>query len=163
MRLHEVHQGIHKHKKKKRVGRGPGTGHGKTSGRGHKGQGQLAGWSQLSIFQGGTMPLVRLVPKRGFNNKFASKVIAVNIRDLEEKFEANDEVTPETLRAKSLAKHRYDVLKVLGDGELTKKLKVSAHRFSKSAIEKIESAGGEAIVIPGPTPVEEKKQQKKKS
>jgi large subunit ribosomal protein L15 len=161
MRLHEVHQGIQKYKKRKRVGRGPGSGHGKTSGRGHKGQGQLAGWTQLSIFQGGTMPLVRLVPKRGFNNKFALKVVSLNVRDLEEKFEAGEEVTPESLRSKSLAKRRYDVLKVLGDGELTKKLKVSAHRFSKSAKEKIEQAGGEAIVLPGPTPVEEKKKQKK--
>jgi large subunit ribosomal protein L15 len=161
MRLHEVHQGIQKYKKRKRLGRGPGSGTGKTSGRGHKGQGQLAGWTQLSIFQGGTMPLVRLVPKRGFNNKFAQKVVSINVRDLEEKFEAGDEVTPESLRSKSLAKHRYDVLKVLGDGELTKKLKVSAHRFSKSAQEKIEKAGGEAIVLPGPTPVEEKKKLKK--
>lgn len=161
MRLHEVHQGILKHKKRKRVGRGPGSGHGKTSGRGHKGQGQLAGWTQLSIFQGGTMPLVRLVPKRGFNNKFAVKVGSINIRDLEERFADGDEVTLETLREKSLAKHRFDQLKVLGDGELTKKLKVSAHRFSKSAKEKIEKAGGEVIIVPGPTPVEEKKKAKK--
>ena len=107
------------------------------------------------------MPLVRLVPKRGFHNKFASKVIAINVRDLEERFESGDEVNPETLKAHSLAQHRYDALKVLGDGELTKKLKVSAHRFSKSAREKIEKAGGEVVIIPGPTPVEEKKKRKK--
>ena len=161
MRLHEVHQGIKKYKKRKRLGRGPGSGTGKTSGRGHKGQGQLAGWTQLSIFQGGTMPLVRLVPKRGFTNKFALKVVSVNIRDLEERFEAGEEVNPESMRAKSLAKRRYDVLKVLGDGDLSKKLKVSAHRFSKSAKEKIEKAGGEVIVLKGPTPVEVKKQAAK--
>ncbi len=108
------------------------------------------------------MPLVRRVPKRGFNNRFALIVGTVNVGDLEAAFEAGDEVTPETLRAKSLAKSRWDVLKVLGDGELTKKLKVSAHRFSESAKEKIEKAGGEVVVLPGKTPVAQKQKQKRK-
>ena len=107
------------------------------------------------------MPLVRRVPKRGFNNKWALTVVAVNISDLERVFNDGDEVNVETLRAKSLAKSRFDELKILGDGELSKKLQVSAHRFSKSAKEKIEKAGGQAIVVPGKTPVEEKKKQAK--
>ena len=153
MNLNDVHRGIQKHKKRKRVGRGPGSGHGKTCGRGHKGQGQRAGFSAHPTFEGGQMPLVRRVPKRGFNNRWALTVATVNVSDLEREFDNGAEVTPETLKAKNLAKHRYDVLKVLGDGELTKKLKVSAHRFSKSALEKIQQAGGEAVVLPGKKPV----------
>ena len=104
------------------------------------------------------MPLQRRIPKRGFNNKWADQVAVVNLRDLESRFEDGDEVNPETLRAKNLAKGRYDVLKVLGDGELTKKLKISAHRFSTQAKEKIEKAGGEAILLPGKKPVPKNKQ-----
>ena len=107
------------------------------------------------------MPLVRRIPKRGFNNPFALKVAIVNVRDLEDAFSAGDEVTPETLRAKSLAKSQYDLLKVLGAGELTCKLVVSAHRFSKSAVEKIEKAGGQVVVLPGKIAPEEKKKQKR--
>ena len=153
MNLNDVHRGITKYKKRRRIGRGPGSGHGKTSGRGHKGQKSRAGFSQSPVFQGGAMPLVRRIPKRGFNNQFALQVVAVNVSDLEERFEAGEEVTPESLRERSLAKARHDVLKILGDGELTKKLKVSAHRFSKSAREKIEKAGGEVVVLPGKAPV----------
>jgi large subunit ribosomal protein L15 len=102
------------------------------------------------------MPLVRRIPKRGFNNPFADLVAVVNLSDLERCFEAGQEVTPETLRAKNLARARWDVLKVLGQGDLTKKLKVSAHRFSATAREKIEQAGGEVVVLPVPTPVAEK-------
>ncbi|MFO0915706.1 MAG: 50S ribosomal protein L15 [Pirellulales bacterium] len=156
MRLHNVHQGVTKFKKRKRLGRGPGSGQGKTAGRGHNGQASRAGWSQPATFQGGTMPLVRRVPKRGFNNPFAPKVAVLNVSDLERTFEAGAEVSPETLRATPLMNHRYDQLKILGDGQLSKKLTVSAHRFSKSAIEKIEAAGGKVIQIPGPTPVSER-------
>ena len=162
MNIDDVHRGVTKYKKRRRIGRGPGSGWGKTAGRGHKGQKSRAGWSQKPIFQGGAMPLVRRVPKRGFNNKFALVVATVNVADLEVAFEAGDEITPETLRAKSLAKSRYDVLKVLGDGELTKKLKVSAHRFSGSAVEKIEKAGGEVVVLAGKTPLAQKQKQKRK-
>jgi large subunit ribosomal protein L15 len=153
MNLDDVHHGITKHKKRKRVGRGPGSGHGKTSGRGHKGQGALAGFSAHPTFEGGQMPLVRRVPKRGFNNRWALVVATVNVGDLDAVFEDGAEVTPETLKTAKLAKQRYDVLKVLGDGELTKKLKISAHRFSKSAIEKIKRSGGEVVVLPGKKPV----------
>jgi len=157
MNLNDVHRGIHKHKARKRLGRGPGSGLGKTSGRGHKGQKARAGWSALPTFEGGQMPLVRRVPKRGFHNRFAYTVAIVNLADLEKAFAAGEEVTPETLRAKRLARGRYDVLKVLGDGALTKALKVTSHRFSRSAIEKIQQAGGQAVVLPVKTGVTPKK------
>ncbi len=99
------------------------------------------------------MPMVRRIPKRGFNNRFALHVVTVNIKDLERTFNDGDQVTPETLKAHSLAQTRYDVLKVLGDGELTKKLNVEAHRFSGSAKEKIEAAGGTVTILPGKAPV----------
>ena len=104
------------------------------------------------------MPLVRRIPKRGFHNRWALAVAVVNIGDLETRFDDGAEVSPEILKSRSLAKGRYDVLKVLGNGELTKKLKVSAHRFSNSAREKIEKAGGEAIVLPSKAPVPKNKQ-----
>jgi large subunit ribosomal protein L15 len=161
MNLSDVHQGIHKFKKRKRIGRGVGSKTGKTSGRGHKGQGSRAGFSVKPAFEGGQMPLVRRVPKRGFNNRWALRVKVVNVADLEERFDDGAEVTPETLREKNLAKGRYDVLKVLGEGELTKKLTVSAHRFSQSAKEKIEKAGGQTVVLPGKNkPVRNKQTQR---
>lgn len=164
MNLSDIHRGVKKNKARKRLGRGIGSGQGKTAGRGHKGQWSHNGVSFLSIFQGGTMPLVRRIPKRGFNNRFAKSVLIVNIGDLNEAFNSGDEVTPETLAAKTnLAKGRYDELKVLGNGELKKKLKVSAHRFSASAKEKIEKAGGNAIILPGKAPVVKEKPARKKS
>jgi len=162
MILNDVHRGIRRNKKRKRIGRGPGSGHGKTSGRGHKGQGSRAGSSQHPTFQGGSMPLVRRIPKRGFNNRWGLMVAVVNIGQIDQASEAGDEVTLEFLAAKNLAKGRFDLLKVLGDGELTKKLKISAHRFSKSAIEKIEKAGGEVVILPAKTTVAEKKRELKK-
>jgi large subunit ribosomal protein L15 len=160
MNISDVHRGIHKGRARKRIGRGIGSGHGKTAGRGHKGQGARNGVSFLSIFQGGTMPLVRRVPKRGFNNRWARAVVIINVGQLNEAFNAGDEVTPETLTAAKLVKGTYDFVKVLGNGELGKKLKVSAHRFSKSAADKIAQAGGETIVIPGPAPVVKNKKKK---
>ncbi|HET6881269.1 MAG TPA: 50S ribosomal protein L15 [Pirellulales bacterium] len=153
MNLSDIHRGIKKHKKRLRIGRGLGSGRGKTAGRGHKGQGQLAGWTAHPAFEGGQMPLVRRVPKRGFHNQWALVVKAVNVGNLENWFDAGAEVTIESLRATGKVKGRFDVLKVLGDGELKKKLKISAHRFSKSALEKIQSAGGEAVVLPAKAPV----------
>ena len=101
--------------------------------------------------------MVRRIPKRGFHNKWALTVAIVNVGDLESVFEAGEEVTPESLKEKNLVKQRYDVLKVLGNGQLTKSLTVSAHRFSKSAAELIEKAGGKTVVLPGKKSVEEKK------
>ena len=159
MNLEDVNRGITKYKARRRIGRGPGSGHGKTSGRGHKGQRSRSGWSQHPTFQGGSMPMVRRIPKRGFTNSFALDVAVVNVADLEKAFQDGDEVTPETLRAKSLAKQKYDVLKVLGNGKITKRLKVSAHRFSKSAADKIAEAGGETTILPGKAPVVKNKQK----
>ena len=105
--------------------------------------------------------MVRRIPKRGFTNSLASKVAVLNVEDLERCFSAGDEVSPETIKATPLMGHRYDELKILGNGEITKKLKISAHRFSKSAVEKIERAGGEVIRIPCPTPVKEKQKAAK--
>jgi len=161
MRLHDVNRGIKANKKRRRIGRGPGSGHGKTSGRGHNGQRSRSGWGHGATFQGGAMPLVRRVPKRGFNNKFALTIATINIGDISAAYAAGEEVNPDTLREKSLVKSRYDQLKILGDGEIDKKLKISAHRFSKSAVEAIEKAGGEVVVIPGPVAVEEKKKAAK--
>lgn len=156
MNVHDVHTKIHKHKKPRRLGRGKGTGTGKTAGRGHKGQGQLAGWTTHPAFEGGQMPLSRRVPKRGFNNQWARTIVTLNLDEIDELFSAGEEVSIATLKAKGLLKKRFELLKVLGNGGLTKKLKISAHRFSESARQKIQQAGGEAIVVPGPKAVAEK-------
>jgi large subunit ribosomal protein L15 len=161
MNINDVHRGIHKNRPRKRLGRGIGSGHGKTAGRGHKGQGSRSGVSFLPIFQGGTMPLVRRIPKRGFHNRWAKSIAAINVGDLNDRFNAGDEVTPDALAAANLLPGGYDQLKILGDGELTKKLKVSAHRFSKTAAEKITKVGGQTIILPGPAPVVKKKKASK--
>lgn len=143
MDLKQVHVGVHRRKRRKRVGRGPGSGHGKTATRGHKGQKSRAGTEKPHIlFEGGQMPLARRVPKRGFNNRFAKTVVCVNVRDLERCFQDGDRVDEAALRARRLVDGRFDYIKILGDGNLTKRLTVVAHRFSKSAVEKIEAAGG---------------------
>ena len=143
MIIHDVHQGIVGHKPRKRIGRGCGSGHGKTSGRGHKGQGSRRGTAVKMNFEGGQMPLLRLVAKRGFNNRaFAPKVLEVNLKWLELKFENGAVVNEESLKAAGLAKGRYDFIKVLGNGDLSKKLTVHAHRFSAQAEQKIAAAGG---------------------
>jgi large subunit ribosomal protein L15 len=159
MNLNDVHRGVARHKARKRIGRGVGSGQGKTAGRGHKGQGQRAGWSSHPIFQGGTMPLVRRIPKRGFNNKWAKTVAIVNVADLNAAFETGAEITPDLLRQRLIG-HRFDEVKVLGNGEVDKRMTVSAHRFSQSAIKKIEKAGGTVVRLTGPVPVEEKKNNK---
>lgn len=158
MNLSDVHHGVRKHRRRKRVGRGTGSGRGKTCGRGHKGQRSRAGYSVHPTFEGGQMPLVRRVPKRGFHNRWARTVAVVNLRDLEEKFDDGAEVNPESLKARNLAKGRYDLLKVLADGQLTKRLTVSAHKFSRQAAEKILQAGGRTIVLPAAAPVVKNKQ-----
>lgn len=162
MNLSDVHRGVQKNRARKRLGRGIGSGQGKTAGRGHKGQWARNGVSFLSIFEGGTMPLVRRVPKRGFNNRWAKTVLVVNVGDLNAAFKSGDKVDPESLVAANLVSGRYDELKILGNGEVTKKLKISAHRFSKSATDKITGAGGEAIVIPGTAPVVKGKKKEAK-
>jgi large subunit ribosomal protein L15 len=158
MKLHDVNRGVTKFKKTKRIGRGIGSGQGKTAGKGHKGQRSRVGWNQPHTFQGGMSPLVRRIPKRGFNNSYALNVGIVNVGALDEAYKAGEEVNAESLRAKDLLKGRFDVIKVLGNGELTKKLTIAAHRFSASAREKIEKSGGQVTLLPERTPVEEKKQ-----
>ena len=153
MKLNDVNRGVHKNKKRLRVGRGPSSGHGKTSGRGHKGQGQLAGWSAASIFEGGRSPIIRRLPKRGFHNRYARRVVTVNVGRLEKRFSSGDEITPESLRANGVCKGVWDELKILGEGELSKSLKVSAHHFSAQARKKISEAGGTVIELSGPAPV----------
>lgn len=153
MKLNDVNKGIHKHTKRLRVGRGPGSGRGRTAGRGNKGQGQLAGWAAAGIFEGGGMPLIRRIPKRGFHNAHARVVKAVNVGALQEVFAAGSEVTPQALRSSGLAKGVWDEIKILGSGELKHALKVSAHHFSGQAREKITAAGGTVTELAGPAPV----------
>jgi large subunit ribosomal protein L15 len=133
--------------KKKRVGRGPGSGLGKTAGRGEKGQKSRSGYSAKIGFEGGQMPLHRRLPKRGFTNIFKKEWIEVNLSSLEQHFAADDEVTPELLRERGLIKKAKRDVVVLGTGEISKALRISAHRFTKSAREKIEKAGGAATLI----------------
>ena len=128
--------------KKKRLGRGPGSGLGKTAGRGNKGQKSRSGYSGKVGFEGGQMPLHRRLPKRGFTNIFKKEWIEISLSALDKHFDANDEITPEVLHDRGLIKKaKHDVV-VLGTGELSKALRISAHRFTKSAREKIEKAGG---------------------
>ncbi|HEX7808481.1 MAG TPA: 50S ribosomal protein L15, partial [Thermoanaerobaculia bacterium] len=126
---------------KKRVGRGPGSGHGKTSGRGEKGQKSRSGFSRTLGFEGGQMPLHRRLPKRGFTNIFKKDYAVVNVSDLE-RFDNGASIDEAALRQAGLVKGQHDGVKILGDGELSKKLTVSATKFSKSAREIIEKAGG---------------------
>jgi large subunit ribosomal protein L15 len=157
MNISDVNRGIHGTKQRKRLGRGKGSGDGKTAGRGHKGAGSRNGTSTRITFTGGNMPLVQRIPKRGFNNRWGKTVAVVNLGQIDAAFAAGEEVTADSLAAKNLARGRFDLLKILGDGELKKKLKISAHRFSESAAEKIKAAGGEMILLPGPAKVEDKK------
>ncbi len=145
MIINDVHRGIVKRKNRKRVGRGLGSGHGKTAGRGDKGHSAHPGHSHRFAFEGGQMPLVRRLAKRGFSNAYFSKVVAiVNLETLEKCFEDGAAVDPAALEAAGLVKGRYDVIKILAKGELRKKLSVKAHEFSSAAAEKIKAAGGSA-------------------
>jgi large subunit ribosomal protein L15 len=133
--------------KKKRVGRGPGSGLGKTAGRGNKGQKSRSGYSGKVGFEGGQMPLQRRLPKRGFTNIFKKQWIEVTLATLESSFESGDSITPETMHERGvIAKGKRDIV-VLGTGDITKALTVSAHRFTKGARQKIEAAGGTVNVI----------------
>ncbi|MDR1364133.1 MAG: 50S ribosomal protein L15 [Oscillospiraceae bacterium] len=130
----------------KRIGRGHGSGNGKTAGKGHKGQKARSGAPRRVGFEGGQMPLQRRIPKRGFNNIFALSVEVVNLNELCD-FEENSVIDAEFLIKNGIIKRKFDKLKILGDGELSKKFKIIANMFSKSALKKIHSAGGIAEVI----------------
>src|SRR5262245_49607028 len=135
---------------KKRVGRGMGSGMGKTSTRGHKGQRSRSGSRMMRGFEGGQMPLHRRLPKRGFTNIFKKQWIEVSLGALENSFAADDEITPEVLHERGIIKKAKHDIVVLGNGDVTKALKVSAHRFTKSAREKIEKAGGSVTIVGQP-------------
>ncbi|MCM1315970.1 MAG: 50S ribosomal protein L15 [Ruminococcus sp.] len=146
MKIHELTPAPDSNKAVKRVGRGHGSGNGKTAGKGHKGQNARSGGGVRIGFEGGQMPLARRIPKRGFNNIFATKYAVVNVSDLN-KFKDDTVVDTELLVASGLVKKVNDGVKILGNGELTAKLTVKAAKFSQSAIEKIEKAGGKAEVM----------------
>ncbi len=141
MKLNELSPGKGSNKSKKRVGRGSGSGLGKTSGRGHTGQKSRAGSKSMKGFEGGQMPLIRKLPKRGFNNKFATIYQIVNVQDLNS-FKEKSIINQQVLKESGLIRNLRDKLKVLGKGELKKALTVEAHKFSKTAKEKIEKAKG---------------------
>jgi large subunit ribosomal protein L15 len=152
--LHTLKPAPGSRRPRKRLGRGKGTGHGKTSGRGHKGAGARSGSKRKTAYEGGQNPIhMRMRKLRGPNKKmsmpfekFRSQTQPVNVSDLEDRFKANDEVTPESLREAGLAKRRIPV-KILARGEISKKLTVKAHAFSAQAKEKIEAAGGTAEIV----------------
>lgn len=149
MKLHDLKPHPGAKKKRTRVGRGIAAGKGKTAGRGTKGQGARAGGGKGPYFEGGQLPLVRRLPfKRGFTNVFRIEYQEVNVEFLEEMFEAGAEVTPATLREKGLIRSADKPVVILGRGDLTKKLTVHAHRFTRSAAEKIGQAGGSTTVVP---------------
>jgi large subunit ribosomal protein L15 len=157
--LHSLKPAPGSRRPRKRLGRGPGTGHGKTSGRGHKGAGARSGSKRKSAYEGGQNPVhMRMRKLRGPNKKmsmpfekFRTQTQPVNLSDLDSRFKANDEVTPESLREAGLAKRRHPV-KILARGEISKKLTVKAHGFSATAKEKIEAAGGTCEVIAATAP-----------
>jgi large subunit ribosomal protein L15 len=132
---------------KTRVGRGHGSGQGKTAGRGHKGAQSRSGWKTKRGFEGGQMPIHRRLPKRGFSNPFRVDYAVVNLDTLVEVFDGGSDVTPELLRERGLVREKRALIKVLGRGDVTKKLTVRAHKFSESAAQKIAAAGGVAEVI----------------
>ncbi|MCI5746789.1 LSU ribosomal protein L15P [Eubacterium pyruvativorans] len=146
MKLHELNAPAGSNRSRKRKGRGTATGQGKTGGRGMNGQKSRSGGGVRLGFEGGQMPLYRRLPKRGFKNIFATEYAIVNVADLN-RFDANTEVTPELLVEAGVIKKTLDGVKVLGNGELEKALTVKAAKFSKSAAEKIEAAGGKAEVM----------------
>jgi len=144
---YEITSHAGKHKLRKRIGRGSGSGHGKTSGRGHKGQSSRSGSGSVSLFEGGQMPLYRRLPKRGFSNaKFETRYEVVNVSQLE-RFEDGADIGAEQLSMAGLIGSRNSRVKILGDGELTKKLQISANKFSKSAEQKIVAIGGTVKIV----------------
>ena len=147
MKLHELSPVDGSKKSVKRIGRGHGSGWGKTSGKGHKGQKARSGGSIRPGFEGGQMPLQRRVPKRGFNNIFRKKIVALNLKQLETKFDNGAVVDVDALSNAGLVKNSFDGVKILGNGELTKSLTVKVDGFSATAKEAIEKAGGKAEVI----------------
>lgn len=147
MKLHELEKNIGATHKKKRVGRGPGSGLGKTSGRGQKGQKARSGGSINPVFEGGQLPLYRRIPKRGFKNaRFKTVYACINVEELN-RFEEGTVITPALLRETGIIKNQLSGIKILGQGKLEKKLTIQAHKFSKTAIERINESGSKYEVI----------------
>ena len=146
LKLHDLKPPAGSRRKKRRVGRGPGSGRGKTAGRGHKGQKSRAGYSMRRGFEGGQMPLVRRVPKRGFNNATRVEYTILNVEQLN-RFVDGTVVNPEVLKDMGLFKRRTVGLKILGNGELTASLTVQASKFTRTAMKKIEAANGKVEVL----------------
>jgi large subunit ribosomal protein L15 len=147
MNLEEVNEGIVTNRPRKRIGRGVGSKTGKTSGRGRDGHKSRSGYSRHPLFSGSDTPVYMRTPKRGFHNRFATTVVGVNVGAIDAAFEIGEEVTPSAIRHKGLVKVRFDELKILGDGEVTKSLKVVVTRISESAKQKIEAAGGSVTLV----------------
>ena len=147
MKLHELSPAEGSKKAVKRIGRGHGSGQGKTAGKGHKGQKARSGGGVRPGFEGGQMPMQRRLPKRGFNNIFAKTVVGINVGSLEKKFDDGAVVDTQALISAGLVKNSFDSIKILGNGNLTKKLEVKVAAYSASAKEKIEAAGGKAEVV----------------
>ena len=147
MKLHELSPAAGSKKEVKRIGRGPGSGQGKTAGKGHKGQKARAGRGMQVGFEGGQMPLQRRLPKRGFVNIFAKNIVTVNVGTLNAKFDDGAVIDVEALKAAGIIKNRFDGVKILSNGDVTKKFTVKADAYSNAAKEKIEAAGGKAEVI----------------
>ncbi len=147
MKLHELSPAVGATKEVKRIGRGHGSGHGKTAGKGHKGQWARSGGGVKPGFEGGQTKLAMRIPKRGFNNIFATEYATVNVSDLESRFESGAEIDAQALVESGLVKKLYDGIKILGNGELTKSFTVKASKFTAAAAEKIEKAGGKAEVV----------------
>ena len=147
MKLHELKKNPGATHSKKIVGRGPGSGLGKTSGEGHKGQNARSGGGVNPVFEGGQLPLYRRLPKRGFSNaKFKTEYAVINVSDLD-KFEEGTVITPELLKEVGMVKKQLAGIKVLGNGEITKKITIRAHGFTSSALRKLEESGSKAEVI----------------
>ncbi len=144
MKLHQLQPAPGSRKSKKRLGRGPGSGLGKTAGKGHKGMLARSGRANVAGFEGGQMPLARRLPKRGFHNPFRTEFAVVNLKTLAT---LDQNVTPQVLYEKRIVKKQSLPIKILGVGELDKPMTIEAHKFSQSALRKIEQAGGQAKVI----------------
>jgi large subunit ribosomal protein L15 len=148
MRLHELYPFDEERKERKRIGRGAASGQGGTAGKGHKGQNSRSGGGVKPFFEGGQMPLRRRLPKRGFTNIFKITYQPVNLSQIEALFGDKAEISLEDFYQRGVCSRRTPI-KVLGEGELSRAVKIEAHRFSRSAVEKIKNAGGEAVALEG--------------
>ena len=147
MNLEEINNGVVTNRARKRIGRGVGSKTGKTSGRGRDGHKSRSGYSRHPMFNGGDTPIYMRTPKRGFHNRFAQEVVGVNVGALNAAFEDGAEITPSAIRHRGIIKVRFDELKILGSGEVTKKLHLVVTRISDSAKQKVEAAGGSVKIV----------------